>query len=155
MSNLANNIEGYLKRLLMLSGSGYIDIKRKELSNKFNCVPSQVNYVLETRFTLERGYLVESKRGGKGYVRIKKLDISPRSSLIHFLRELETGPPEEEKVRGFLLRLFEERVVSLRELKLMEAALEGLVGLEEGPLKEKLRRNLLREMLLVLLKFDY
>ena len=64
MSNLADGMEEYLKKLLTLSPSGYIDLKRKELAGKFNCVPSQVNYVLETRFTLEKGYMVESKRGG-------------------------------------------------------------------------------------------
>ncbi len=155
MGNLANSIEDYLKRLLTLSGAGYIDIKRKELSNKFSCVPSQVNYVLETRFTLEKGYLVESKRGGRGYVRIKKLKLSPRSSLIHFLRELEGGLPGEEHAKGFLYRLYEDRFLSLRELRLMEAVLEGLDTLEENPLKNKIRRDLLRQMLVVLLKFDY
>ena len=62
MSNLADGMDDYLKKLLTLSASGYIEIKRKELAAKFRCVPLQVNYVLETRFTLDRGFW--SRAGG-------------------------------------------------------------------------------------------
>ena len=88
MSNLADGIEDYLKKLLTLSASGYIEIKRKELAAKFSCVPSQVNYVLETRFTMERGFLVESKRGGEGFFSIKKFNLPAKKLLSMLMPEI-------------------------------------------------------------------
>ena len=76
MPNLADYIEDHIKKLLSLSKSNCIELQRKELALKFNCVPSQINYVLATRFTPSRGYLVESRRGGGGYVRIVRLVFS-------------------------------------------------------------------------------
>lgn len=66
MGNLADRIEEYLKQILEKTTEGYIVLQRSELAGEFECVPSQINYVLDTRFTVERGYLVESRRGGGG-----------------------------------------------------------------------------------------
>lgn len=63
MGNLADRIEEYLKQILEKTTEGYIVLQRSELAGEFECVPSQINYVLDTRFTVERGYLVESRRG--------------------------------------------------------------------------------------------
>ncbi|MDR1568298.1 MAG: CtsR family transcriptional regulator, partial [Streptococcaceae bacterium] len=72
--NTSDMIEEYLKRLL--EESGMIEIKRNELSLQFDVVPSQINYVIKTRFSLSRGYEVESKRGGGGYIRIVKIKVN-------------------------------------------------------------------------------
>ncbi|MGI5875776.1 MAG: CtsR family transcriptional regulator [Dethiobacteria bacterium] len=155
MSSLANKMEDYLKKLLSLSASGYIDIKRKELSNKFSCVPSQVNYVLETRFTMEKGYLVESKRGGKGFVRIKKLDAFEENHLAEFFQEILTDYVSDARAKGFVQRLYEEKYISLREAKIMEASLNSIEFIEDDLLKNKLRTCLLKDMFLMLLKFAF
>lgn len=68
--NTSDLIEAYLKKIL--EDSETIEIRRAEMANLFNCVPSQINYVINTRFTIQRGYTVESKRGGGGYIRIEK-----------------------------------------------------------------------------------
>lgn len=153
MRNVADGMEDYLKRLLTLSAAGFIDIKRKELAGKFNCVPSQVNYVLETRFTLEKGYLVESKRGGKGFVRIRKLQASLESLLDLFIENLITGKISDGEARGLLQQLYDLKYVSLRELRLMEAVMGSLHLVKDKALQQKLRGGLLKEMLLLLLKF--
>lgn len=153
MSNLADRMEEYLKKLLILSPSGYIDIKRKELANKFLCVPSQINYVLGTRFTLDKGYLVESKRGGKGYVRIKKLQLSVENLLSTFPKDLVGGGISEDRARGIIQRLYELKYISLRESGLMESALSGLKAVEDNSFRKELRGLLLRDMLLLLIKF--
>jgi len=150
MGNLADNIEDYIKRLLTLSYYGYIDIKRKELAAKFKCVPSQVNYVLETRFTIEKGYLVESKRGGKGYLRIKKLNVSVENLPTMILKEIEDNVVSKEKVFGYLEMLFEEKYISLREFKLMGSVLESIELIEEDSLKNKFRTHMFKNMLLTL-----
>lgn len=61
--NISDIIEQYLKRVLDQNGKEILEIKRSEIADKFQCVPSQINYVINTRFTSERGYIVESKRG--------------------------------------------------------------------------------------------
>jgi len=152
MASLADSIEEYLKKLLNLSASGFIDIKRKELSSKFSCVPSQVNYVLETRFTLEKGYLVESKRGGKGYVRLRKIKVPPESLLSFILRDIKKGPVDDVKAKGFIQMLYEEKYISLRESRIMEAVYNSLHIIEDSSLQHRLNGLLLRNMLFILLK---
>src|SRR5690606_32549380 len=70
MSSLTDRIEAYLIHLLLHSKEGYVEVRRADVADRFACVPSQVTYVLATRFTPERGFFVESRRGGGGYIRI-------------------------------------------------------------------------------------
>ncbi|WP_148565104.1 CtsR family transcriptional regulator, partial [Streptococcus agalactiae] len=74
IKNTSDNIEEYIKSLL--EQSGIAEIKRSNLADTFQVVPSQINYVIKTRFTESRGYVVESKRGGGGYIRIAKVHFS-------------------------------------------------------------------------------
>ncbi len=154
MSNLSNNMEEYLKKLLKLSMAGFIDIRRKELASKFSCVPSQVNYVLETRFTLEKGYLVESKRGGRGFVRIRQIQLPVENILAMFFQEVVDEGISIDKAKGLILRLYESKYISFRESRLMEASLDSLQFVKDESLKDKLRGRLLREMLLMLVKIN-
>ena len=88
MSNISDIIEGYLKEVIELDGQGLIEIKRNELAKQFSCAPSQINYVINTRFTTEHGYFVESKRGGGGYIRILRVTIHSKKNLLD---EMENG----------------------------------------------------------------
>ena len=150
MSSLADGMEDYLKKLLNLSASGYIEIKRKELAAKFRCVPSQVNYVLETRFTLENGFCVESRRGGKGFVSIKKLNQPARELLSILLPEIIEGKISGEKAKMLLSKFYEEKFISLRERKLIESFLNTLYSLEEESQRARLRSLLWKNLLVVL-----
>lgn len=119
MFTLSDNIEDYIKRLLSLSARQWVDIQRGELAGKFNCVPSQINYVLSTRFTPERGYLVESRRGGRGYIRI--IRIKPLSETWeNFFR---TEGLDVVRARDLIKRLYDERLISRREAFIIESAL--------------------------------
>src|SRR5699024_11311210 len=80
--SISDIIEAYLKEVLKSEGDEMIEIKRNEMANHFECVPSQINYVINTRFTLERGYLIESKRGGGGYIIIIRIDHRDEYLLI-------------------------------------------------------------------------
>ena len=73
MAKLSDSIEYFLKDLLDKTEDNNLTIRRNELADKFKCAPSQINYVLTTRFTYEKGYLIESRRGGGGYIVIKKV----------------------------------------------------------------------------------
>ena len=81
--NTSDLIEDYLKKILRATDS--IEIRRAEMADLFSCVPSQINYVINTRFTLQQGYQVESKRGGGGYIRIAKLRFTSSRSYLSAL----------------------------------------------------------------------
>lgn len=147
MSNLADNMEYYLKKLLTLSANGFLEIKRKELAGKFNCVPSQVNYVLATRFTLEQGYMVESRRGGKGYLRIRKVDTDGWDLPGGILQELQQKSFSAGQAMGIIERLLMGKYISLRESRLMEAALKCIAVVESEQLQGELRSLLIRRMI--------
>ncbi|MDD2585172.1 MAG: CtsR family transcriptional regulator [Syntrophomonadaceae bacterium] len=86
--SLADKIEQYLKVLIERSEENQIEIQRSELAETFCCVPSQVTYVIGTRFTEQEGYLTESRRGGNGFVRIRQFEINLYTDLERNLKKL-------------------------------------------------------------------
>ena len=75
-------IAGFIDNMLIETG-GTAELQRAELANRFNCVPSQINYVISTRFSPEHGYIVESRRGGGGYIRITRVEMEPEMLIMH------------------------------------------------------------------------
>ena len=125
MGNLADRIEEYLKQILEQTAEGYVVLQRSELAGVFSCVPSQINYVLDTRFTVERGYLVESRRGGGGYLRIVRLGLGLEGQYQQVLRQLIGERLSPERAKSLSNRLLEEDLVSLREAAIIKAILSG------------------------------
>lgn len=154
MANLSDFIEDYLRKLLLLSPRRYVDIQRGEVARKFNCVPSQVNYVLSTRFTVERGYLVESRRGGGGYIRIYRADPVGRRSLEELTGRLAAGSWDPRQAAAFLGRLCEENIISRREARLLETLLaeEPYSPCRDQSAVPAVQRNLFLAALQALLK---
>lgn len=150
MKNISDLIEGYLKRIIELEGEGYIVIKRSELADKFQCVPSQINYVINTRFTAERGYLVESKRGGGGYIRIVRVRANSKIDLIEsMLKQIKNGATQS-MAEDIVQRLIEEDVITMREAHLMLAALDRDTLRIHLPTRDELRSSILHAMLTTL-----
>ena len=79
--SLSNQIARMI--LDMLNDEGTTEIQRNELAQSIGCVPSQINYVIASRFTPEQGYIVESRRGGGGYIRIRRVTMDPQRMLMH------------------------------------------------------------------------
>lgn len=150
--NISNLIENYIKKLLQESADGLIEIQRSDLAEKFNCVPSQINYVLATRFTVERGFLVESRRGGRGYVRIIKLPVGRDLDLVTEAMQAIGDAISEHRARGIVLRLFEGRLISAREAALMQAAISRDVLRLGLPARDQLRAGILKAMLANLMR---
>ncbi len=121
MGNLADRIEKYLKKILEQTSEGYIILQRSELAGEFSCVPSQINYVLHTRFTVERGYLVESRRGGGGYLRIIRLGMGLEGQYQQVIGEQLS----RERSNGLVDRLLEEEIVTIREAAMIKCVLSG------------------------------
>ncbi|EON71027.1 CtsR family transcriptional regulator [Lysinibacillus sphaericus] len=147
MRNISDIIEGYLKQVLELGGEGHIEIKRSEIADKFQCVPSQINYVINTRFTAERGYLVESKRGGGGYIRILRVRANSQIDLIDDVLLQIEGGASQTVAEDLVYRLIDEQVISKREAKLMLAAVDRSTLDLQLPLRDSIRARILRAML--------
>ncbi|MBQ3668303.1 MAG: CtsR family transcriptional regulator [Clostridia bacterium] len=119
MAALSDNIERFIKDLL--TDDTRVELKRNELAQYFGCANSQINYVLATRFSVDRGYLVESRRGGSGYVRVIRISTKDVDLLSNLLERIGTQINEED-ARAIILRLYELKLVSANEARLMQAA---------------------------------
>lgn len=147
MKNISDIIENYLKKVLNQSEQEIVMIKRSEIADKFQCVPSQINYVINTRFTTEKGYVVESKRGGGGYIRIAKVRLYDYVHVIDQLLQLIEDMLPQQVAENMILRLVDEEIISNREAKLMLNVIDRSVINIELPLRDELRARLMKAML--------
>ncbi|WP_409254261.1 CtsR family transcriptional regulator [Bacillus sp. SCS-153A] len=150
MRNISDIIENYLKRVFESSGNEIVEIKRSEIADKFQCVPSQINYVINTRFTIERGYMVESKRGGGGYIRIMKVQSHDHAHLVDQLISLVDSRVSQSTAEDLVYRLVEEEVITLREAKIMISVMDRSVLYIDLPDRDELRARMLKAMLITL-----
>ena len=142
--NTSDLIEAYLKK--SLERQSMIEIRRTEMADLFNCVPSQINYVINTRFTIQRGYAVESKRGGGGYIRIKKVQVSNRHQFLKQINQLFENELDERDGHAIVQRLFEEELITKREGNLLLAVLSKQV-LNTSNEEKKVRASILHSLL--------
>ncbi|NRD77497.1 CtsR family transcriptional regulator [Bacillus sp. BRMEA1] len=147
MRNISDIIEKYLKQVLEMSDEEIVEIKRSEIADKFQCVPSQINYVINTRFTIERGYIVESKRGGGGYIRIIKVQSHDSAHLIDHLLSLVNHRISQTNAEDVITRLVHEEVITHREAKIMLSVIDRSVLYIDLPYRDELRARMLRAML--------
>ncbi|WP_102349351.1 CtsR family transcriptional regulator [Bacillus sp. Marseille-P3661] len=147
MRNISDVIEQYLKKVLHVSNENAVEIKRSEIAEKFQCVPSQINYVINTRFTIEKGYIVESKRGGGGYIRIIKVQTDNHAHLIDQMLDLIPRRITQSTAESIVARLLEEGAVSRREAKLILSAIDRDVLLLDLPERDEFRTVILKAML--------
>ncbi|SFB33667.1 transcriptional regulator CtsR [Lentibacillus halodurans] len=150
MRNISDIIEQHLKQILEAAGKDKIDIKRSELAEEFQCVPSQINYVIKTRFTVEKGYIVESKRGGGGYIRITRVKKQDRAELIDDIIELINPNVSQQAALDVLERLLEEELVTEREARIMLSAINRGTLAFQLPLRDEVRARILTSMLTTL-----
>lgn len=150
MKNISDIIEGYLKKVLEMSDKEHVEIKRSEIADKFQCVPSQINYVINTRFTIERGYVVESKRGGGGYIRIMKVKSYEYADLIDHLLSLIDDRVPQNSAEDVIFRLVDEQIINEREAKIMLSVMDRSVLYIELPYRDELRARILKAMLTTL-----
>ena len=143
--NTSDHIEAYIKAIL--EQSGMVELQRSQLADTFQVVPSQINYVIKTRFTESRGYLVESKRGGGGYIRIGRIEFSNHHEM---LRDLLYSVGEEVSLAIFedvLRLLFEQSLVTRQEMTLFLAmATDRVLGDDANLIRANMLRQLLQEV---------
>ncbi|MEN6390308.1 MAG: CtsR family transcriptional regulator [Syntrophomonas sp.] len=126
--SLADKIEQYIKVLIEKSGAGQIEIQRSELAETFSCVPSQVTYVISTRFTQDEGYVTESRRGGNGFVRITRTQwINKVDNSIN-----------RNQIKAYLDDLLKRQLIGNQEytmlIYMVESATQGLAAEQQNQL---------------------
>jgi transcriptional regulator CtsR len=149
--NMTDIIEAYLKKVLQQQEQ--VEIRRSEIAQLFDCVPSQINYVINTRFTIQKGYLVESKRGGGGYIRIIKVQVLDDLDMLNTMIEIIGDSISEKDAKSVVQKLYEDDIITKREAKLMLVAMDKSLYTGERAIDNRLRSNLLRTML-VNLKYE-
>ncbi len=150
MSVLSDTIEQFIKEL-MSEYEGKIELQRNELAQHFNCAPSQINYVLATRFTPDKGYIIESRRGGGGYIRVLRLRVDTSEHLFRLVTTRIGEQISERDAQDVICRLVESEAVGVREGALMSAAVSDKALNIPALLKDKIRAGIMKQMLLVLL----
>ena len=146
MARLSDNIEQFIKA--MMDDGDRIELRRNELAQHFGCAPSQINYVLATRFTIERGYIIDSRRGEGGYVRIVQMRPEPTGGQL--LAQLLSNVGKsitEDGAHGIIYQLRELSILTTAEANLMAAATsDGAFTIGVGA-KDALRACVLSAML--------
>ena len=122
-SNISNAIEQFI--LSVIGEDESIQLSRNELANYFSVSPSQINYVLETRFNLDKGYIIESRRGGGGYVTVLKIPYSQDETIPLMLKEIEgVNHLTYNKASDMIDRLLREDIISENEAKIIKPIIE-------------------------------
>ena len=144
-SNMSDIIEEYLKNVLLAQEK--VEIRRSEIADRFNCVPSQINYVINTRFTVQQGYVVESKRGGGGYIRIMKVNLVDDMDIIDALLEVVPEELSIKQANHILQNLYDNKLLSKREAQLLNIAMSKESLTEAEQCSDQLRSNMMKNIL--------
>lgn len=150
MSSISDIIEEYLLNILKQTPSGMIQVKRSELAELFQCVPSQINYVISTRFTVEKGFIVESKRGGGGFIRIRKVRFSTKKAYFDVLLRMIGNRMTQQAAEDLIIRLTEEGLMTEREGLMVGKLVSREVLDLPVSLRDALRARMMRNVVMTL-----
>ena len=136
---------------MLEEGGGSVEVRRNDLAAKLGCVPSQINYVITSRFTPERGYIIESRRGGGGYIRIVRVQMTKSEYLMHFFQAIGQTLDENEG-KAYLKNLIERGIMTEREARIASQAMSQS-ALEKCPPERRaaVRADILRHILMLLM----
>ena len=147
---MSDMIEEFIKEMFQ-EDNDYIEIQRKDLAEQFNFVPSQINYVIETRFKPSQGYYVESKRGGGGHIAIKKINLTKSNYIMHMINSVGDGITAQE-IDIFISNLLSYAMISQTEAKLLKVATSDKVLKIPQDMRDALRASIFKNMLLNLVE---
>ncbi|MFR3920206.1 MAG: CtsR family transcriptional regulator [Clostridia bacterium] len=146
---ISDVIEEFIKD--MFESGDSIDIQRNELAEKFNCVPSQINYVIATRFKPNQGYYVESQRGGGGHITIKKVAITKSNYLMHIITNMGDKITAQE-VSIYISNFLSYNIINETVAKLLKVATSDNVLNIDAKKRDELRANIFKNMLINLVE---
>ncbi len=148
---MSDIIANEILQMIKDSSVNTAEIQRNELANTIGCAPSQINYVLSSRFTPEHGYIIESRRGGGGYIRIRRVALSRSSALMHLINSIG-DELDSMTARIVVENCLESGIISNETAALLSAAVSGNV-MQHIPVQNRnaLRAALMKNMLLTLI----
>lgn len=132
---ISDRIEAFICQLIK-DDDGWVELGRNELAGIFNCVPSQINYVMRTRFTPERGYIIESRRGGGGYIKIRRVSVDAEDILDVIPRKLTLTGAEKITKLALDAGMFDERLATV-----------AFAAVSEKSLGEEQRADIMKAMI--------
>lgn len=145
---ISDTVAAYIMELLQ-NADGTAEIQRNELAGILGCVPSQINYVITSRFTPEQGYIVESRRGGGGYIRITRRQISKSDMVMHIINSVG-DELDNRSLRAMLNNMVQNRILSEEAAKLISIAVsEQSLSAAPKEIRNQLRASIFKNILLV------
>lgn len=148
---LADTIANLIEQMLEESG-GALELQRNELATRIGCVPSQISYVITSRFTPERGYVIQSRRGGGGCIRIEKKQMQRNQYLMHFFYAIGNAIGERDTA-AYLQNLLGNDLITEREAKLIRAATSDSALCDIHPnARDGIRAHIFQHTILSLMK---
>ena len=147
---MSDLIASFLQESLEAAENGVLEIQRNDLAQRFNCVPSQINYVMSTRFSPERGYIVESRRGGNGYIRITRVRVDRQTLLMHVINSVG-DTLDLPSARAIVSNLVESGAISAEAARCLLAAVSDR-ALQALPVvyRNALRADIAKQILIQL-----
>lgn len=147
--NLSKLIEEYINELLEENDN--IEIKRNDLANVFKCVPSQINYVISTRFIPELGYYVESRRGGSGYIKINKVNLENKEYIRYIISKMDNKLSQnvaDVYLNNLLMyNIFDKKIIQLIKIAISDKSLMNVDKLD----RDKVRSDIFKCLLINLI----
>lgn len=146
---MSDMIEEYLKKTLKEEGK--VEIQRNEVADLFDCVPSQINYVINSRFTIQHGYVVESKRGGGGYIRIIEIKVNNNAELLEQMNDIIGNKLTEKEAQIIINTLYRNDLMTEREAQIMLAAVDQDNYTKQEIIDNQIRASILSSMVPLLI----
>lgn len=152
MARISDTIEVFIKEL-MEEYDQIIELQRNELATYFSCAPSQINYVLATRFSPEKGYIIESRRGGGGYIRLIRVNPDKQAHIMAIIEEqLGSGNVSEKEALTIVRNLQDKDMIDDKSAVLLGAVISDAAINIPSSIKNNIRASILKEAFLVLLQ---
>lgn len=150
MANISDIIEQFI--LKTLGDDESVDISRNELASFFSCAPSQINYVLETRFTIDKGFVKESRRGGGGFIKISKINLNDDDYVSNLILKSVGDELSQKRLSQILDKLEYEKIVSLKEKEIIFSALSDSSLAMPFTIRDNIRAKSFKNVLTTLMK---
>lgn len=150
MANISDIIEQFI--LKTMGNDDSVDISRNELASFFSCAPSQINYVLETRFTIDKGFVKESRRGGGGFIKISKINLDNDEYVSNLILESVGDELSQKRLSQILDKLKNENIISQKEKEIIFSALSDSSLAMPFTIKDNIRAKSFKNVLTTLMK---
>ncbi|MEN8077077.1 CtsR family transcriptional regulator [Clostridioides difficile] len=150
MARISDIIAQFINDMIEDEKNKEVMIQRNELADKFNCAPSQINYVLTTRFTTEKGYMIESRRGGGGYIIIKRVEYNNKEKQLDAINKAIGNSLTYSSAILLIEHLYDTDLITKRELEIIKISINDRT-LASSDDKNRLRAEILKGIIMVIL----